>query len=348
MNWYKNIKISQITNRITIKNIRETIDSIILQDPEIITDQDIAEAFQRNNLMGVTQNYMGKAAQTMAPSKYPQKIKNIFPSKENISYTKQIEKEIAKNIGFKITARTVANFLGIDSNIVKKVLKEEETTLDELGFKRKKILEDKIVLLVDISSPFDTYDKVAIAFENKYKYKINQSIVRRAMIYRNRSTSKAKREGLIFIAFKSYLQDQMGGSIETYMTKRKPGGDESFEVAKFIDRFLDRYGYEFGFESPIDKKMLKNLFMTKVQLRDATITEKELGKFFNQYFDNYIRNQIVNLIQQGFSSDKIALKLGLNSQEVNKFYQLYQTKNFPIDMSPQHPSSFVVDRDQYA
>ncbi|KKK62102.1 hypothetical protein LCGC14_3007690 [marine sediment metagenome] len=88
---------------------------------------------------------------------------------------------------------------------------------------------------------------------------------------------------------------------------------------------LRGYGYEFGFESPIDKKMLKNLFMTKVQLRDATITEKELGKFFNQYFDNYIRNQIVNLIQQGFSSDKIALKLGLNSQEVNNFYQLYQT-----------------------
>ena len=353
MNWYKKAQ-----SEININDIIKAIDTLILNNEEIITEEDIAEAFARNNS---TDEYMRKSAQSinergpspndveaisilrnyftggLEPNQIAKELGiNIETVREVIDSTlknefweknlKNVEKKMQEDTRFKITTESVANVLNIHPKYVLKVLKENNSGLKDLAYRRKKILEDKIVQLVDGQPPFAKYQDVATAFKSKYGYSVNMSAIRRAMLFRNKKTSKNKRENLIFTAFKTYLQDHMRGSIDTYMTNRKPGGDERRELSKFIDKFIDSYGEYFGFTSSTDKQVLKNLFTMKLRLRESVNTQKELGQFYNKYLDENNQNKIIDLIEKGYNLEQIALNVGINIDDLQKFYQLYMTE----------------------
>ncbi|HUS51517.1 MAG TPA: hypothetical protein VMZ91_15210 [Candidatus Paceibacterota bacterium] len=275
-------------------------------------------------------------------------IKSFFPKKKD--QQKELEKskekyliEINKIIEHTmetlekvVSMKTIGEQLNIPSFFVKKILDDSNISLRQVSLDRKFKLEEMIVSISnDVSVPSNK-ELIAEEFYQRFKRRISPTTVYLALLYRNIPSQEKENPAHIYTAFKTFMTQQTGtGFIESVQ-------NEGYLVKK-IDEFIYRYGEFFGFVEPMEKQKLKELFMTKIQIRDRSIQQKDVGMYFKDYFNPAIQQKVHNLINNDIPIPYIAKQLGLDINELKKYYQLYMIKKGPITMGEPHPSYFLTD-----
>jgi hypothetical protein len=146
----------------------------------------------------------------------------------------------------------------------------------------------------------------------------------------------------IYDAFKGYITSEHVNSRQTVDTMIESG-----TYVEKLDMFLNNYGSKWGFSTPMSKELIRKFVLTKLQLRDKLVREKELGQFFNQTGVEPSKNKLIfDLIEQNMTPEEISAETGIDIKSVKHFVELYKTKQAPTYNSST-PNNFTVDREDY-
>jgi len=139
----------------------------------------------------------------------------------------------------------------------------------------------------------------------------------------------------ILQAFTNYINGYVKGG-------RKALAQDPELLSRQIDNFFRRYGKSHGFIPPLEQGELKQMLMTKIQLRDKTMDRAEVGNSANYYVPSKpTRDQILVMMNNGVSVSQIAQMTGEHPENIKNFYKAYQAKNEPISTDQSHPSYFL-------
>ncbi len=338
MNWYKKAQ-----KNITIDDIYWAMDDIWLND--IFTEEDITNILDQNlnsiiQAKEGNQEYQSKAAQVAVPIRSKRKSK--IPEFDYKKTKKQVIDEVKKqkqglDLSLRISSQSIADKIKTHPKVVDTILKQNNINLNEAMAKRRKYAENIIIDFVSTLPDDIPTMKVAYSlFTNKYKHNIKIKKFNLILTYNNKLRNWGYKSNIIFDAFNKYIANNY--------TNSRQSVDDLIANGKYLtilDKFLDQYAHQFGFKSPMDIKMVKEFFMTKIQLRDRIKEYRQLGKFYNQHVDSNTHKNIISLIEQGLNPQDIAKQTGINIKQIEKFYRIYQLRHSPMVTDETHPSYFL-------
>lgn len=339
MNWYKKAQ-----KDITLDDIYWAMDDIWLN--QIFTEEDI-ENILDNNLNNIikskennTKDYQSKAAQVVAPIR--PKIKSKLPEFNYRKTKKKVTDEIKNqkkglDLSYRISAKNIAEVIGTHPKIVEYIIKKNNIDINEAMSERRKYAENIIVDFVStLPDNVPTINEAYRIFTTKYNHNIKIKKFNLILTYNNKLGKWGQKSNIIFDAFNKYITQNY--------TNSRQNVDDLIANGKYViilDRFLNQYAHQFGFKSPMDKKMVKEFFMTKIQLGERVTQYRQLGKFYNQALDPNKRSKVISLIEQGLNPKEISSQTGINIKQIDKFYKIYQLRHSPMVTDETHPSYFL-------
>jgi len=340
-NWYK--KAQKIP---TVEDIYWAMDDIWLN--QIFTEEDITNILDSNlrTIIQAKENnyqqYQSKAAQ-VATKNRKQKNNTLKPinfdyKKTKKKLTDELKKE-KKNLDLSmlINNKNLAKVIGTHPTIIDFIVKKNNIDLKSAMVERRKYAEEIIVDFVsslpnEVASVKNAYN----LFTAKYNHNIKIKKFNLILAYNNKLRNWSYKSNSIFDAFNKYITQKYTNS-----TINVDGLIANGKYLIILDKFLDEYGDKFGFKSPMDKKMAKEFFMTKIQIRERIKEYRQLGKFYNQYSNGAEGTKIRRLIDQGLTAQEISQQTGMPLNKINKFYRIYQLRHAPMATDQTHPSYFL-------
>lgn len=191
---------------------------------------------------------------------YKKHDQNIVDAYQNEEY--EMEQDFNVNV-FGVSFEKIANILGISSKYVSKTLKYNGLSLDKLSTDRKNRIGAAIAEIAnDLGGVFQIRD-VQREFYKRHNFKLKDRSAFSAIKLLNLGDKAQNDETTILKAFTIYINNHQQGGVKAleFLPDKIP---------VLIDGFFIEYGQNHGFPPPIQKEQLKNLLMTKIQLRERT------------------------------------------------------------------------------
>ena len=326
MNWYKQAQ--QIP---TMEEIEWAVDDILLN--KILTEEDYINIIT-SNLEQIAQGSeydqaLPKAAQV---AKIPTK-KKLLDEIQN--QTKVMD------LSNPISYKNVAEALNTTPEYVKEACITYGINIKEYSMKRRFYVEK---IIIDFMSTLKNQpmkiNKAYDFFSRKYNHNISYKKFGLMLRYNNLISKLTGTPENIYTAFEGFIRAEhqnSGQNMETMIVNDK--------INDILDKFLNYYGDKWGFTTPIAKDMISKFLMTKIQIRNKSIRNEELGQFFNQTGiepRNY--KTLFSLIEEGLDPKSIAIETGIDINYVQHFYDLYTNKQPPV-VDESHPSYFLNNQE---
>ena len=246
---------------------------------------------------------------------------------EDLSISKISTKRISEELG------------GVSEKYIAILLKANNMDIVKLVEERRNYISELIVNMVrTMENPY-ALKNIQIKFKKEYNHSISSSSLNRILKYNNIVTSYTQTSAaLIFTAFKVFLSSR---GIEVHEIPNHPPE----KITKILDQFITNYGPEYGFKRPMDQIKLKQLFMTKIQLRDRAIEQGKNRLWFKNVDIPFpVRKNISNLIDNGETVENIIQKLPeYDPNVIKQFYHAYQLQRGPVITDQNHPSYFTAE-----
>ena len=211
----------------------------------------------------------------MSTAKVSKILKKYFPSKkEQIDYlTKKYEKnildvtqrksdEMKKDFNiYAITIDDIAEELHISPKFVQTILNNNKIKLKKLLAERRDKIAELIVEIVNSFNVQPPIGDVVNLFYKRYNFKPSDRSIFSAMKLRNAGAKARNDPSTILKAFTTFINNTVRGGVKSFINR-----PENLPV--IIDKFFIDYGTHHGFAPPINKEVLRRMFMTKIQLRE--------------------------------------------------------------------------------
>jgi hypothetical protein len=346
MNWYKKAQ----QKGLTANDIYWAVDDIILND--ILTEEDM-DSLITNNLDQIFANKLQGSESLPKAAQVKTKLRsrsvpmsNIVPqppSSEDINEELEKQKKLI-DLGAKITYKKIAQELNSTEKEVRMVCKENNIDIEDAARERRQYIDNIIIDFVEslpknITKTHEIYN----LFSQKYQHNLKHSKLNRLFHYNNLIANLRNKPENIYQAFSSFVKNENTNSKQNIETLIETG-----KYIRILDTFLNRWGHRWGFETPIAKDLIKKFVMTKIQLRDKFVREKELGNFFNQTGVSTNNNRkLFKMIEKGLSPEDISRETGIDINQIKHFYELYQTKRTAPVLDETHPSYFLNTNENY-
>ena len=383
MNWYKQSQSSEVTmdkiiwaiDDILLKEHDYAIEDLIAAEQRMGYSQEgVAKAAQatktrrlnkrprteEQNLkhlidMGYSNKYISNELD-IPVDEVKKFVRELFPTKKDqTQYLKDINEEgilgmtdafsehMSEDVNAPIISfQKIADALGgMNPKYVEKTIKANGYQLDPLIEERIAKTEEMMVTVVKgMKEPYTAKD-IMREFEVQHDHKLSNTKLDRMLKYRNIVTKQTHtNQATLFTAFKRFL------GTKAISIKDVPFHDPQ-KITKILDEFITLKGPAHGFTTPMDQMKLKQLFMTKIQLRDRVMEQGENRQWL-QDFPNYANNaKIRNMLQQGATAEKLIRAFPKIKPEVlQQIFHTYQTQRSPMITDETHPSHFLTDRNE--
>jgi hypothetical protein len=278
-------------------------------------------------------------------------VRELFPRKKDQSqYLKDINEEgildmtdafgehMSEDINAPIiSSQKIADALGgMNVEYVKKTLKANGVQLDPLVKERIAKTEEMMVSVVKgMEEPYTVKD-IQREFEAQHNHKLSGTKLDRMLKYRNIVTKQMHtNQAILFTAFKRFL------GTKAIAVKDVPFHDPQ-KITKILDEFIVLKGPDHGFTTPMDQMKLKQLFMTKIQLRDRAMEQGENRQWLQDFPDYGSSSKIRNMLELGTTAEELIRAFPkIKPNVLQKLFHTYQTQRAPMMMDDTQPSYFL-------
>ena len=253
-----------------------------------------------------------------------QRFINILENKKRLNQP-IIIKDIAASLGLNpLQAKDIISRNGID-------IRGKSSRISEPI--KQKIIEIQQNAISKLEKPLSA-QKVVNALYEQTGEQVGINTVVRVLNEANLSTRGQKSDPRLRHLLNKFWATK-GKGFWTTLNKKN-----SREISQIINTLIDKYT-----KDPEDKKVLKQFFMEKVQLRDTLSDQHEnLKNRPKEDFTQYQAREIISLNNQGLSNQEISKKVKLKPRTVDYIIRHNKYRNFQFQYNQEHPSYFMANR----
>ncbi len=237
------------------------------------TERKIIELFNR----GMSTSQISKSLKIPSP-KIALLLKKFFGSKtEQQEYlinrnegditdtTEELSEEMRGDFSiYEITVKQIGSELNINPIFVQKILTKNNINLKLLQKERKEAIALNISKIVkDFRGVFQIRD-IIDEFKKRHNFNLSKTSANAAVKLGNLGIKNKNDPTTIIKAFNVYVSNHIRGG-------RKELVKNPQRVSNTIDRFFAEYGQKHGFMPPLEQSAMKDMLMTKLQIRDYTM-----------------------------------------------------------------------------
>ncbi len=261
-----------------------------------------------------------------------------------LKFVERSRKEISSGFNLeKITPSRIASKLGgVAERHIVTVLSNNDMSISQLAKERWETMLQMIIKLIKNNFPVDnkpsSIKEVVILFQKEYGHKITLRTMDEIFKYGNLTTSRTHTsDALIFTAFKQFL-------LRKAIPLRKIKDLDPTILELHIDEFVEKTGHNFGFIKPLDKIKLKEMLMSKIQLRERALEQSENQQNLKN-FDMYKhRSKIKQRLNENATLEQLLKEFpNFDKKEIINLYNNFSTQRYPIDLKETHPSFHLTD-----
>ena len=287
--------------------------------------------------LGLTTPEVAKVLKEHIGSKFQQQQEWRKRHKKNIlDTTRQLSNEMRKDLNVDlVTFKKIGAILNLSPKFVSKILTENNISLSLLPKERK---EKTARMIAEIANNWEgdiSVKQIVEKFNKRHNVRLSPTNTA-SLIKLYNLGKKTQRDTLsIFTAFKSHARRAGISTLEKLVENPE-------KIPILLDNFFIEYGKNYGFITPVEKENLRKMLMTKIQIREKTTEQAELGSSFSNYVsDINLQNKIIELMEQNVPVNIISKQTGITPENIQNFYRLYKVKKSPIVTDESHPSYFL-------
>lgn len=297
-----------------------------------------------SNFLNIDVNKINNIIRTIFPLKQQENryrdeaIKKHRDSVKDI-YTKEITEynELTKEI--------IAEKLNVSPKIVASILKQyNNTSVPKIKEERQKYWIQEIKNFIKINNK--NAKNITILhqmFVEKYQIKMRYNDFSYFIKLSLSDKTFNKNRNQIIASLKYFIIVSNGLSVKKVI--------ESGKLGNIIDRFINKYKDFLNIVDEEDRVFMKNLLMTKIQLRDRMTELKDLNYFLNKQIKDPQKNKgniilkIREMLREDIDTEEISQQTGVDIDDIERIKRIIEINETPLDYTEKHPSYFLQNRE---